>query len=178
MLRPAGANTSPPTSPGCWAVCWAMTGSAGRRLSKPTKHHAGPLDSHERALIEALDRSGVLLSGMIWLERLLLEKRILSQSAQSAAASGIFRAAARNLGGDNLRNLLAVKELGTQTVRYSRVSENFVITPGPLHFSDDPFLSEPQCNGPVLTNPLKHTRSESPLRPAGGLGCAPGCVYC
>ncbi len=42
------------------------------------EHHGGPLDSHERALIEALDQSGVLLSGMIWLERLLLDRETVS----------------------------------------------------------------------------------------------------
>ncbi len=33
-----------------------------------------PLDSHERALVQALDHSGVLLSGMAWMDRLLLHR--------------------------------------------------------------------------------------------------------
>lgn len=33
-----------------------------------------PLDSHERALVQALDQSGVLLSGMAWLDRLVLQE--------------------------------------------------------------------------------------------------------
>jgi Ser/Thr protein kinase RdoA (MazF antagonist) len=33
-----------------------------------------PMDSHERALVDALDQSGVLLSGMAWMDRLFLSR--------------------------------------------------------------------------------------------------------